>query len=100
MIWGAGRVSGCLAIDPDVKKMWRTMGYTGSVGLELAAYFVGPYLFGQWLDQKFGTEPWLRWFFFVAGIGAAIKALVRVTRTYKKSLQQEDAPPPEKPPTA
>jgi F0F1-type ATP synthase assembly protein I len=81
--------------------MWRTMGYTGSVGLELFAYFWLPRLFGQWLDGKLGTAPWLTWFFFVAGIGAAIKALVRVTRVYKRSLQKEDAaPPPDKPPTA
>jgi F0F1-type ATP synthase assembly protein I len=80
--------------------MWRTMGYTGSVGLELAAYFVVPYMFGQWLDRKWGTGPWLGYFFLAAGIGAAIKALVRVTRVYKRSLQKEDAaPPPDKPPT-
>ena len=80
--------------------MWRIVGYTGSVGLEIAAYFVAPYLFGQWLDKKFGTAPWISYFLLLAGIGAAIKALVRVTRVYKRSLQEEDVPPPDKPPTA
>jgi F0F1-type ATP synthase assembly protein I len=73
------------------------MGYTGSVGLELAAYFVLPYMFGQWLDRRWGTGPWLGYFFLAAGIGAAIKALIRVTRVYKRSLQEEDAPPPGNP---
>jgi ATP synthase protein I len=77
--------------------MWRIAGNTGSVGLEIAACIAVGYLGGQWLDRRLGTEPWLEWLGLVVGVGAAIKALIRVTRAYKKSLQQEDAPPPEKP---
>ena len=81
--------------------MWRIAGNTGAVGLEIAAvHCASGYLGGQWLDGKFGTGPWLDWIGLVAGVGAAIKALIRVTRAYKKSLQEEDAPPPDKPPTA
>ena len=73
--------------------MWRIAGNTGAVGLEIAACIALGFLGGQYLDRKFGTGPWLSYIGLVAGIGAAIKALVRVTRLYKKSLQQEDVPP-------
>jgi hypothetical protein len=29
----------------------------------------------------------------IAGVGAAIKALIRVTRAYQKSLKDDEAPP-------
>jgi F0F1-type ATP synthase assembly protein I len=80
--------------------MWRTMGYTGSVGLEIVVYILLGYYGGRWLVGYFDTGPWLGWLSLVVCLGAAIKALVRVTRVYKRSLQKEDAPPPEKPPTA
>ena len=77
--------------------MWRIAGNTGAVGLEIAMCIAVGYLGGQWLDRRFGTGPWLEWLGLVAGVGAAIKALIRVTRAYKKSLREEDGPPPDKP---
>lgn len=80
--------------------MWRTAGTTGAVGLEIAVYIGLGYYGGRWLVERLQTGPWLGWLFFAICIGAAIKALVRVTRSYKRSLQDEDAPPRDKPPTA
>jgi F0F1-type ATP synthase assembly protein I len=77
--------------------MWRIAGSTGALGLEIAAYIGLCYLGGQWLDGRFGTGPWLEWIGLVVGVGAAINALIRVNRAYKKSLRQEDATPPDKP---
>ena len=76
-------------IDPEAKKMWRIAGSTGAVGFEVAVAIAIGYFGGQWLDQKFGTTPWLTIVGFVAGVGAAIKALVRVTRDYRKKLAQD-----------
>jgi F0F1-type ATP synthase assembly protein I len=73
------------AIDPEVKKMWRIAGTTGAVGIEIAAAIAIGYLLGNYLDRKLGTTPWLMYLGILAGIGAAIKALVRVTREYRKS---------------
>lgn len=64
--------------------MWRIAGSTGAVGIEVAVAIVIGYLGGHWLDGKFRTAPWLAIIGFAAGIGAAIKALVRVTRAYQK----------------
>ena len=71
-------------IDPEAKKMWRIAGTTGAVGIEIAAAIGIGYLGGHYLDHKLGTQPWLSYLGFLAGIGAAIKALVRVTRAYKR----------------
>jgi ATP synthase protein I len=77
-------------IDPDAKKLWRIAGNTGAVGIEVALAIVIGYFGGQWLDGKFRTAPWLTYLGFAAGIGAAIKALVRVSRAYQKKNAEED----------
>lgn len=70
--------------------MWRIAGFTGAVGIEVAAAIAIGYFGGHWLDRKLGTAPVITIIGFLAGIGAAIKALVRVTRDYKKKLDQLD----------
>jgi F0F1-type ATP synthase assembly protein I len=79
-------------MDPDAKKMWATAGTTGAVGIEIAVAIGIGYFGGQYLDRKFGVAPWLTWVGFAAGVGASIKALVRVVRSYQRSLAQEDPP--------
>jgi ATP synthase protein I len=81
-------------IDPETKQMWRTAGMTGSVGLEIAAAIAIGYFGGHYLDGKLGTAPWLMWIGFFAGVGAGVKALVRVVRSYNRSLKEEDAAQP------
>jgi ATP synthase protein I len=78
-------------MDPDSKKMWGIAASTGAVGLEIAVAIGIGYLGGQYLDRKLGVAPWLMWVGFAAGVGAGIKALVRVVRSYKKSLQEDTA---------
>ncbi|HEY4187477.1 MAG TPA: AtpZ/AtpI family protein [Polyangia bacterium] len=77
-------------IDPEAKKMWRIAGNTGAVGIEVAVAICIGYFGGHWLDGKLRTAPWLSFIGFAAGIGAAIKALVRVTRAYKKKNPDTD----------
>jgi F0F1-type ATP synthase assembly protein I len=76
-------------MDSEAKKMWAIAGTTGAVGLEIAAAIGIGYLGGQYLDRKLGITPWLTWVGFGAGVGAAIKALVRVVRSYQKGLDEE-----------
>jgi len=77
-------------IDPETKKLWRIAGSTGAVGIEVAVAIAIGYFGGHWLDGKLRTSPWLTIIGFVAGIGAAIKALVRVTRAYQQKNREED----------
>jgi len=84
-------------MDPESKKMWAVAGSTGAVGIEIAVAIGIGYFGGQYLDRKLGVAPWLTWVGFAAGVGASIKALVRVVRSYKKSLAEEapeDRPDP------
>jgi F0F1-type ATP synthase assembly protein I len=76
-------------VDPEAKKMWAVVGSTGAVGIEIAVAIGIGYFGGQYLDRKLGVAPWLTWVGFAAGVGAAIKALVRVVRSYQKSLKEE-----------
>ena len=87
-------------IDPETKKLWRIAGSTGAVGIEVAVAIAIGYFGGHWLDRKLQTGPWLTIVGFVAGIGAAVKALVRVTRAYQKKDQEEDLASTAQPPSA
>jgi ATP synthase protein I len=84
LISGARRVTASPPIDPEAKKMWRIAGTTGAVGIEIAAAIAIGYLGGNYLDNKLGTHPWIGYIGLLAGIGAAVKALVRVARAYKR----------------
>jgi F0F1-type ATP synthase assembly protein I len=79
-------------MDPEAKKMWATAASTGAIGIEIAVAIGLGYFGGQYLDRKLGLSPWCTWLGFGAGIGASIKALIRVVRTYKKSLEQDQNP--------
>ena len=76
-------------MDSDAKKMWAVAGSTGAVGIEIAVAISIGYFGGQYLDRRLGVAPWFMWVGFAAGVGAGIKALVRVVRSYKKSLAEE-----------
>jgi F0F1-type ATP synthase assembly protein I len=66
--------------------MWRIAGTTGAVGIEIAVAIIVGFLGGRYLDRKLGTTPWIGYLGIAAGVGAAIKALVRVVRNYRKDF--------------
>ncbi len=76
--------------------MWLVAGSAGALGLEILLALAVGWFGGEYLDRKLGTAPWLQWFGLAVGIGAAINAMVRVTRVYKKSLK-DDVPPRQDP---
>jgi ATP synthase protein I len=84
-------------MDPEAKRMWAIVASTGAVGLEIAFAIGIGYFGGRYLDGKLGTGPWLAWVGFAAGVGAGIEALIRVVRTYQKSLDEDKNHRPEQP---
>lgn len=46
------------------------------------------YFGGRYLDRRLDTAPVLTWVGFLAGVGAGIKALVRVVRAYNRQHGQ------------
>ena len=68
----------------------RSSGEVATVGLSFVLALVIGTLGGWWLDRKLGTAPVITIIGFVGGVGAAVKALIRVTRDYQKKLNEED----------
>jgi F0F1-type ATP synthase assembly protein I len=83
------------AMDPEIKKMWAAGGSIGAVGLEISLAIGIGYFGGRYLDGRLGTAPWLAWIGFAAGVGAGIKALIRVVRTYQESLKDDNGSKPQ-----
>lgn len=76
-------------IDQEQKNLWRVAGATSAVGIEIFLSLVIGVGGGMWLDRHFHLSPWLTLLGAFAGVGSAIKALVRVARTYNKLLRQD-----------
>lgn len=60
-----------------------------TVGIEMGGCVVVGYLFGTWLDGRFDSAPWATTFFTICGMGAALKAVVRVYRLAKNPVASE-----------
>jgi len=69
--------------------MWRSAGLAGALGIEIALDLVIGGGAGYYLDRKFNTH-WIMYLGLFFGLGAAIKALMRVSKAYKRSIEQED----------
>jgi F0F1-type ATP synthase assembly protein I len=82
-------------MDPEAKKMWAIAASTGAVGLEISVAIGIGYLGGQYLDRRLGVAPWLMWIGFAAGVGAGIKALIRVVRSYQKNIEDDEKDRPD-----
>lgn len=61
-----------------------------TVGLELGLPIVIGVLIGHWMDQKFGTEPWLTLFLLTCGIFAGFSFLYRMAKKYMRESRNED----------
>ena len=69
-----------MAWSRESRHMWRLAARYSSLGIEMAAAVMIGSVGGWWLDGKLQTEPWLFWLGFVVGIGAAVRAVVRIVK--------------------
>ena len=60
------------------RKFIRSAGLASSVGLVLVISTVIGYAFGNWLDKKLGTAPWLMLVFTLIGIAAGFFEMFRI----------------------
>ena len=72
------------------KPTWYSAAEASAIGIELVVALGVGYLLGAWLDRRFGTRPWFTIICFLAGVGAAVKAMVRVARAYQRENASED----------
>ncbi|MEW6663913.1 MAG: AtpZ/AtpI family protein [Thermodesulfobacteriota bacterium] len=74
-------------MDPETKKLFRTLGNLSTVGLTMAFSIGIGALIGFYLDRELGTQPWLMLVFLGFGIAAAFRNLYLM---YKKLKNQEE----------
>ena len=83
-------VFGVVTVDPDSKKMWRQALRHSAVGLEMGIAVAIGFGLGWWLDEKFGTKPYLMIVMLMFGVAAGFKGIYRVAREGLREVEQED----------
>ncbi|MBM66456.1 MAG: hypothetical protein CMH55_09500 [Myxococcales bacterium] len=71
------------------KEQMRQLGKYGAVGIEMGLAVLIGLLLGQYIDSKFDCAPYGQNVGIFAGIGAAVKALIRVSRDYQRELARQ-----------
>jgi ATP synthase protein I len=61
--------------QPNNYETMRALVYFSQIGITLAATLLIGVLLGKFLDNLFGTTPWLLLLFSLLGAGAAIKSM-------------------------
>ncbi|RJR17941.1 MAG: AtpZ/AtpI family protein [Desulfobacteraceae bacterium] len=69
-------------MDEDLKKTIKALGYLSTVGMSMALSVAIGAAIGYYLDNYFGTGPWLTYGFLGLGIAAAFRNLYIL---YKKA---------------
>ena len=60
------------------------------MGIELAIGVAGGYLFGDWLDNRYGTKPVLMLVMIALGTAAGFLSLYRTTQRITRHLDEDD----------
>lgn len=59
----------------DDRKTYKAASRFIALGIEMGISIGAGYFIGNYLDRLFSTTPYLTIFFFIAGLGAAIRAV-------------------------
>ena len=62
------------------QKIFRVLGVVGGFGFLMAATILLGYYVGHFLDQRFGTDPWLMILFLLVGVAFGFIQFFRMTR--------------------
>jgi ATP synthase protein I len=79
-------------LGPKDGKQLKSFARVGALGIELALSTVIGLVLGQWLDGKFGTEPWLTLAGLLLGVIAGFRSLIETARraTRNSDKKQND----------
>jgi ATP synthase protein I len=75
---------------------WKRYLRFSSIGIELGLSVMIGLIGGQWLDRRFGTEPWLLLLGLLVGMAAGFTSVYRAL----KELSREEKNPPDRQPNA
>lgn len=70
-------------------RMNQALGKTLTIGLEIVLAILLGFGAGHYLDLYLGTKPYLTIFMTLSGVGAAIKAMIRITKEYKAQVSAQ-----------
>jgi ATP synthase protein I len=70
---------------PDGSKQLKAFARIGAVGIELALSTIVGFLGGQWLDQKFATDPYLSVVGLIVGVVAGFLSLYRALKAAQQT---------------
>jgi F0F1-type ATP synthase assembly protein I len=70
----------------DSQRMLRIAWKYSALGIEMGVAVGVCAWAGIWADKRFGTGQWLMWVGLVIGFGAAVRAVQRTIRDYKRDI--------------
>jgi ATP synthase protein I len=70
-------------------KMWAIAGRYSALGLEMALSVAIGFFGGNWLDERFGTKPWLGYAGLGLGITAAFVAFYRLAKIARAEVSKK-----------
>jgi F0F1-type ATP synthase assembly protein I len=73
-----------------MKDEYKAVGSWGTLGLEIVLSILIGYFGGHWLDERFGTGPWISIVGFFFGCGAAGKAIHRTWKEMAAVTEREE----------
>ena len=62
----------------------KDLAYFSSIGFQVSFSVLIGFFLGQYLDKKFGTDPWLTYIFIVMGIAAAVRNVLLAIKRIKR----------------
>ena len=69
---------------------WKGFGTYGTVGIEFVLSVLVGTWGGQWLDGRFGTEPWLMVVGLGFGVAAGFRGLWRALEKANRELERQE----------
>jgi ATP synthase protein I len=73
--------------DNNKYQGYKSLGLIMSAGMTMAASVLIGYFLGSWLDERFGTKPWLTLVMFLLGAAAGLKSLYNLAFPKKEGDQ-------------
>lgn len=87
-------------LGPEGRKQMKELGGVSTIGIEIAVSILIGIAGGQWLDEKFETEPLFFWLGLLAGLVAGFRSLYRLARKTQHELRKQQEQDRELPPSS
>jgi F0F1-type ATP synthase assembly protein I len=79
-------------VAPTSPTTWQLIGQLSTIGLSFVFALVLGFGAGYWLDQTFGTQPWLSFIGFFCGLAAGVLNVYRVLQLSNASARSSKGP--------